>query len=215
MSARADYKQHYKEFSQNVAYAARTWYHHVHLNNRASKDGSILEALNKAPRFWRDLGYSSVQTTIIFLGKIFDTDSRVFNVDKTVRAVHDNKEHFSKHRLRERKIELAGEFEGLDEYINSASELGRDDLKAISAEVKKAKAIWERIKPLRDNIYAHSGMLTDDERAALYKNVKNDDINAIIQILLNISEALFQAEINGRKPDFSHDYHEPIYACTR
>ncbi|MDE1902080.1 MAG: hypothetical protein KGI37_10630 [Alphaproteobacteria bacterium] len=210
MLGNTEYKRHYKEFSQNVAFAARTWHHHVHLNNRAAKDEAILAALNKAPRFWLDLRYSSVQTTIIFLGKIFDNDGQAFNVDKTIKSAHEEIAHFSKDELRKRKVESAGEFEGLDEYIKQASELDADGLKAIRAEIKNAKKIWEKIKPLRDKIYAHSQIMSNSEREELYKAVKNDDIDAIIQILLNVSEALLQAEINGRKPDFSSNYTQPI-----
>jgi len=210
MVTAVEYKRHYERFAQNVAYAARTWHHYVYLMNRSAQDKAVIDTLNKAPRFWLDFKYSSVQTTIIFLGKIFDTDSRVFSVDKTVRAAHDDKEFFSKEKLRERKVQQAGEFDGLDEYVNRASELGRDDFKVISAQVKRAKSIWERIKPLRDNIYAHDGMLSNEEREAHFKAVKNDDINEILQILLNISETLLQAEINGRRPNFSDDFRLPI-----
>jgi hypothetical protein len=205
-----EYKKHYEQFSQNVAFAARTWHHYVHLSNRANEDSAILAALNKAPRYWLDQRYIAVQTTIIFLGKIFDNDGRSHNVDKMLRAANDRKEHFSKSQLRKRKVELGGEFEGIDKYIENATELNNEGFKVISGEVKKAKTIWERIKPLRDKIYSHNQMLTDAERKKLYEAVKNADINDILQILLNISEALWQAEFNGRKPDFSSDYTQPI-----
>jgi hypothetical protein len=209
MNAPVDYKKHFKEFSQNVAYATRTWHHYVHLNNRAAEDKKILSSLNKAPRFWLDHRYSAVQTTILFLGKIFDTGT-TFNIDKTIKSAHQEKKHFSKEKLRQRKIEMAGEFDGLDDYITKASELDGIDLKVISAEVKKAKSIWGRIKPLRDKIYAHNEILSDDERKSLYSQIKNSDIEDIIQILLNISNALIEVELNGNKPDFTNDYQRPI-----
>jgi hypothetical protein len=53
-------------------------------------------------------------------------------------------------------------------------------------------------------------MLSDDERKKLYEAVKNADINALLQILLNVSNALWQAEFNGHKPDFSSNYTQPI-----
>ena len=130
----SEYKKHYDEFAQNVAYAARTWHHHVHLNNRAAEDQVILAALDKAARYWLDQRYAAVQTTIIFLGKIFDNDGRVHNVDKTLRAAHEEKEHFSKTELRKRKVESGGEFEGLDEYVQNATEPDSEDFKAISAD---------------------------------------------------------------------------------
>ena len=206
----SEYKKHYEAFAQNIAFAVRTWHHYVHLNNRANEDPAILEALNKSSRYWLDQRYIAVQTTIIFLGKIFDNDARVYNIDKTLKAANDEKGHFSKPELRKRKVESGGEFDGIDEYIDNATELSADDLKIINTEVKKAKAIWELIKPLRDKIYAHNQMLSDVERKELYEAVKNGDINNILQILLNISEALWQAEFNGRKPDFSSNHMQPI-----
>ena len=120
------------------------------------------------------------------------------------------KEYFGKEALRKRKIEIAGEFDGLDEYITQASELNEADLEEINIEVEKAKIIWQRIRPLRDKIYAHSEILTPEQRADLYKAVTNSDIEDIIQILLNISNALLQFEINGRALDLSCDYRRPI-----
>lgn len=204
------YKDFYKEFSQNVAFAARTWHHHVHLNNRASEDENLLAALNKAARFWLDQRYSAVQTTVIFLGKIFEHTGNTFSVDKTIRSAYEGTEHFKKTELRKRKIASAGEFEGLDEYIEQASELSIEDIKSVSTQVKEAKDIWERIKPLRDKVYAHSEILSENERKALYEAVKNEDLTRVIQILLNVSHALWQAEANGRKPDFSVDHTQPI-----
>ncbi len=206
----SEYKNHYKQFSQNVAFAARTWHRYVYLNNRASEDEVIANALNKAASFWNDFDYSAAQTTIIFLGKIFDNDGRTYNIDKTIKSAKDEQEYFNKDGLKKRKIEIGGEFEGIDEYIKNASELDFDDLKAISIENKKAKVIWERVKPLRDQIYAHNEMLSDTKRDELYKSVKNSDINDILQILVNISNALWEAEFNGRKPNFSSNHTQPI-----
>ena len=118
-----EYKTHYKEFAQNVDFAIRTWHHHVHLDNRAKEDQAVLEALNKAPRFWLDQRFSAIQTTIIFLGKIFDSAGDAHNVGKTLKAAYDEKGHFSKTELRKRKIESGGEFEGIDKYIENATEL--------------------------------------------------------------------------------------------
>ena len=210
MTSSGDYIKHYEQFSKNVDFAVRTWHRHVHLNNRANDDPAILAALNKAPNYWQDQNYIAVQTTFIFLGKIFDRDDRAYNVDKTLGAANDGKGHFSKTELRKRKVESGGEFEGIDEYIKSANELSPEDLKKIGAEVDKAREIWERIRPLRNQIYAHNQMLSDAEREKLYKAENNADINDILQILLNISQALFQAFHNGRRSDFSTNHTQPI-----
>jgi hypothetical protein len=53
-------------------------------------------------------------------------------------------------------------------------------------------------------------MLSDTERKELYAAVKNADIDDILQILSNVSNALWQAEFNGHKPDFSSNHTQPI-----
>jgi len=201
-----DYTKHYKEFSRNVDFAARTWHRYVHLNARASEDKEILEALNKAAAFWVDFNYSSFQTTIIFLGKIFTHEPFAYSIDKTLNAASANEAHFSKSELRKRKPE----FDGIDEYIENSTELTAAHVKSIKRKAREAKDIWGKIKPLRNKVYAHSDILSDEEKQALFQAVNRDDINKIIQILLNISHALWQAEFNGREPDFSCDHEAPI-----
>lgn len=208
-----DYKKHYERFRQNVHFVARTWHGYVHLNNRAAAEETVLNALNRAPRYWLDQRYIAIQTTIIFLGKIFDYDARAYSIDKLNKILRNWLGYFNRSELRKRKIDLAGEFEGIDAYINNAHELGKQDLEAISTEVKKARKIWERIAPLRKKFYAHDEMLSDDERKDLFLKVKNADIDDLIQILLNISNALWEAEWNGRKPDLTVNFTQPIDAA--
>ena len=206
----SEYKKHYENFSRNVEYAARTWHHSLHLNKRAKDDEKILKALNRAPRFWLDQRYSALQTTIIFLGKIFDKAKRAHSVDKTIKAAAGEVGHFNRESLRARKVKIGGVFQGIDEYIDNASDLSSEDIKIINAEIEKAKVIWDRIKPLRDKVYAHNAMISEKESGALFEVVKYADISSTLQILLNVSNALWQAENNGRKPDFSNQHTRPI-----
>lgn len=205
-----DFKRHFEQFSKNVSFAARVWHRHVHLKERAEKDTAILAALNRAAHYWLDQRYIAVQTTIIFLGKIFDPARRAHNVDKTIKAATDETDYFSQLNLRKRKVELGGEFEGIDEYIQNAHELDSTDLHKINVELQRSKSIWEGIKPIRNKIYAHNEMLSDVEHERLFEAVNEDDITKVIQIVLNISNALWQAEFNGHKPDFSSNHTQPI-----
>lgn len=208
--AASEYKKHYSEFARSVNFAVRTWYHYVYLSQKVREDPVIFKALSKAPAFWSSYNYSATQTVIIFLGKIFDNDGNTYNIDKMRNATYNGLNHFSKSELRKRKVVSGGEFDGLDEYIQNASELDGKSIKVISEQVKQAKKLWESMKPLRDKIYAHNEVLSEGERNELYKAVKNSDVNNILQILLNISNALWNAEFNGHKPDFLFDYTDPI-----
>lgn len=201
-----EYKLHYAEFSQNVEFAGRAWHHSQHLDSKAKADPKVLAALNQASRFWLDYRYSSIHTAVIVLGRIFDTDTKAHNIDKLLRLTYAEIDFFSKDELKKRKIALSGEAEWIHAYIEDSHEMTQEDLKAISTQIKMAKQIWEKIQPLRNKIFAHNQILSDDEKKKIVDSVTKKDMNKIIQILLNISVALKEAEYNGRKPDFSKNY---------
>jgi len=204
------YTEHYKAFSQNINFAARILHYYLHLSAMVQKETENYKALNETPRFWNDYNFIALQTVIIFLGKIFDSQKKTHNLTKLLDVLPQSLKHFSKANLKLRKIEFSGGgFNGLEQYIKDAHELTADDVELIKTEAQKATALWRKFKPLRHRFYAHNQMLTDDERDALFKSVTYDELEQLIQILLNISNILHQAEINGRKPDFEYDYSEP------
>lgn len=204
------YTEHYKAFAQNINFAARIMHYYLHLGAMAKDGGKNYKTLNKTARFWNDFNFVALQTVIIFLGKIFDNQNRTHNLTKLLEVLPQSLEHFNKDNLRKRKVQIGGKFEGLDEYIKEAYELTAEDIDAINIEAEKARTLWGKIEPLRHRFYAHHQMLTDQQRDALFKNVTYDELENLVQILLNISSALEQAEINGRKPDFNNDYRGPI-----
>ncbi|MBN8520548.1 MAG: hypothetical protein J0L77_01440 [Alphaproteobacteria bacterium] len=209
------YTEQYKTFQQNVVFAARTFHCYLIIGEKAATDKQVYNALNNNARFWSDYNYIALQTVIIFLGKIFDTDNNTRNITKMLKAVIDDISYFNKFNLKERKLKLSGEFEGINEYINNAHELSREDIKEIKQRVKKARGQWNNVKPLRDKIYAHNQNLNEEERVELYKKVKYSDLKDILQILLNVAHSLEQAELNGRRPDFNYNYEGPIRVAEK
>ena len=201
----AGYKKQYEHFSQEVSFVARTWHHHLQIEQRAMVDNKFHAALNKAAQFWLDHRFMALQTTIIVLGRVFDKDSRAHSLSKTLVAAKNELEHFEKSELRKRKIGIGETPNWLDAYLASAHELSADDLKNIRVEYNKANSFWKKLEPLRNKIFAHGEILSDAERSSIYASAKTEDITSILQILLNISEALWQAEVNGKKPDFASD----------
>ncbi len=157
----------------------------------------------------------ALQTAIIFLGKIFDEKDVAHSVSKLLNAARREIEHFNKNNLRDRKIQSGGNFDGLDEYLDNSHELSLEDLRIMKSEVRRAHGIWKRIKPLRDKVFAHHEDLPYEEKSGLYKNVTYTDITTALQILLNVSHAFWQAEYNGREPDFLSDHEVPIQRAKK
>ena len=210
MNKPINYKDQFKQFEINVNFAARTWHRQIQLDKEASEDDKLREALNKAAHFWDDQRFSVGLITIITLGNIFDLNGDSSSIYKLLKAAQSDQQHFGKGELRKRKVARGCEFPELDDYVKNAFELDNVALKSISNEIKKAKKIWSRIEPLRNKIYAHNGLLSEEQRSELYSAVNISDINNILQILLNTSNALWQAEQNGHKPNFASDHTQPI-----
>lgn len=205
------YQNHYKTFSENITFAARILHYYLRIGFHAQENSEELKALNKSARFWLDWNFMALQTVVIFLGKIFDGQSRTHNLTALLESLPNSLNHFSKEQLRKRKLEAGFSDEILlNSYISEAHELNIDDVAAINEQANNAKSIWKKIEPLRNRFYAHHQMLTDKERDKLFSKVTYDELEHIVQILLNISFALEQAEINGSKPDFDSDYEGPI-----
>lgn len=200
------YKEHYKAFSQNVEYAARILQYYLRLSFVGDYNSDNYKALNYNARFWTDYNFMAVQTVIIFLGKIFDTQNKTHNLTKMLDALALNLDYFSRENLRARKIEIGGLFDGLNDYIKNAHELNVTDVDLIKSEAQKAEALWKKFKPLRHQIYAHNQMLTDEQRKKLYTNLTYTELDQLVQILLNIVNVLYEIEFNGTKPDFNNDY---------
>ena len=144
-------------------------HYYLELGNRAAEQDA-LNALNKNARFWNDYNYAALKTVIIFLGKIFDPDANAFSLSKLFNSVKSNLSHFSRDSLKRRKVSIAVEFEGLDEYLADAHELGKEDTKLIKQQIREARIIWKKIEPLRNKIYAHDEMLPEEEKTALFAN---------------------------------------------
>ena len=205
-----EYKSYYTKFAQNVYFAARTLYYFLNITQKAVDKNEVHNVLEYNAQFWNDYNFMTIQSVVIFLGKIFDDDTRSYSLKNMLKKAVDGMEYFSRASLRKRKIELAGTFEGIEEYIQNSHELSNEDIKNVKLEVNKARKLWFSFKPIRDKIYAHNQILSLEEQEKLFKNARYDDLKEIVRILLNIVHIFEQAELNGNKPDFEFNYRGPI-----
>lgn len=197
------FSKQYKAFSANVTFATRTLHTYLQIKKRATRSKKALAALNSNARFWVDYDFIAPQTVIIFLGKIFENDVSTHNVGNFLSMLDKSLAYFSREAIRSRKPP----FEGIEDYLSKVYELSSTDVISIRRQVRKARKLWEKIKPLRDNIYAHdNAFLTADEVSQLYASAKFQDLRIITQTLVNIRNVLWEAEYNGKKPDFRRSF---------
>ena len=204
------YKEHYRVFSQNVEIAARNLHYYLEIRRRALGNKKVLKALNISPRFWNDFNFISIQTVVIVLGKIFDSDPKSHSIDKTINAAAHNLDYFNKASLQARKV-ASGLKEAIAvKYVANAHELTIEDIRAIKDEIKRARVIWKKLKPLRQKVYAHDEIITQQELADIYAQATYEELDELVQILLSVAWELQEAEYNGKKPSFTYDNEAPI-----
>lgn len=200
----------YDECEHIINYAARSFYYHLHLNESVL-DGSIeFEAINKCARFWLDYRSMTLQTCFILLGKVFSNKHQ----GKSNYSIHElsnslTVEYFSLEKLRERKMAGGNYKDWIDDYIKNAHELSQKNIRDIKKKLRQAHREWEDIKGMRNKVFAHGEILSEEEKQLLFASVTRTKIEGIIQTLLNVMHVLQQAEINGQEPDFNYIDNRP------
>ena len=200
------FKAHYKAVQGNVNLAARILGYHLELASHVTDNQDNYNALNNTARFWNDFNFMAMQTVIMSLGKVFDDDQDTHNLSQMMKSLRESLDYFGKEKLRQRKLSWGlTDQQMLDDAIDHAHEMSLDDVKVIAKKVREARALWVKIKPLRDKFYAHHEAMSDEDRDALFKDVTYDELEEIIQIMLDVCFVLEVAELNGTKPNFD-DY---------
>ncbi|MER9968123.1 hypothetical protein [Mesorhizobium sp. M0060] len=176
------------------------------VRERASAENAVLDKLQKNGSFWTDYEHLALTTVIIGLGRIFDSQKNAHCVQRLQDEIKSDLKHFGKSALTARKRALTSNADDwLSKYIEGVHEFDANDLKAVSNEIGRAEALWKKCKPMRDRVFAHDQAQTRDARTKIFTAITYDDIIAVSQVLTNLANALFEAEQNGRQPQFGHD----------
>lgn len=199
------YKAHYDAFKNNANYAARVFQYYETIEKSNTHRSREHVALNRSARYWLDWRYMALQTVIITVAKIFDRQPNTHTMRAMLRELP--LDFYSTASLIQRRIASGmNDQEMLDAVASRSHDLNARDVKRIEAQAVKAETLWNRFSPLRNRIYAHHQMLTDEERDRFFSRTTYANLRRLIQILLNIAFELEQSELNGSKPDFRHNY---------
>jgi hypothetical protein len=210
------YYKHFEAFHNNANYAARVFQYYETIEKSNTHNSWEHVALNKSARYWLDWRYMALQTVIITLFKIFDTQSRTLNMRAMLKALPENLQFYSTAALIERRKQ--GGMTDPEMLVGVASrshDLNAADLKRFEKQAEQAEELWKKFEPLRHRIYAHHQMLSDEDRDRLYSKTTYKNLRRVILILLSMANALQQSELNGTKPDFRRKYISPFSASER
>jgi hypothetical protein len=143
-------------------------------------------------------------TLFMTLGRIFDIDNEGFSVDDLLKTCIDEIDLFSKHKLRQRKIDGQNgkEPNWLNDYIQEAYEPTGDDFKRLRGEVAKRRKIFEAAyKPIRHKLFAHNDKAYMGKHDELWGATNIGELEAILWFLNDLKQTLFDVYENGKKPE--------------
>ncbi|KRB22759.1 MULTISPECIES: hypothetical protein [Mesorhizobium] len=194
-----------RAFDRDTDLVCRTLGYTLAIRERANGDAATLEKLQKNGLFWTDYEQLALTTIIISLGRIFDVQKQAHSVQRLQEELRSDLRYFDKNSLAARKKAYSSNTDWLDDYMKSVHELNASDLDSIAKEIGRAESLWKKCKPMRDRVLAHDQAQAKDARTKIFTSVTYEDIIGVAQALTNVGNALFQAEVNGRQPQFGQD----------
>jgi hypothetical protein len=171
-------------------------FHHL-----TSSEPRLIDGVRQHAAFWNGV-LGGLQTAVfVTLGRLFDDDQQTYNLENALRYAEQHPGIFSRDALAARK-RAAGV--GPDEaalYVKDAFVLERGGLAALRAEFNaKYRLYVERVRPIRNQVFAHSGKLTPEDRDGLFTRVFVRDLEGLTVFALQVCEALTQLYDNGLEP---------------
>ncbi len=168
----------------------------------AAKSARVASLLNQAPLFWNTSLAALQSSTFVTLGRIFDPDLKNHSVTRLLTIGHANLEIFSKEALAERKRKQSENAdEWLPDYLKSVYAPSGEDFRRLKAHVSPRRKIYEeKYRPLRHRMYAHRGVLSQEEVSNLFAKTNRRELQLLLVFLRRLHEALWQLYYNGYKP---------------
>lgn len=196
-----DYHDH---FSNEVYQATACYVIWKNLQNQPVDDEELLNSLNDTPLCWIVFRHSVMQSLILALGRIFDTDGETISVDDLIKSCINEIDLFSKKSLRKRKQVSHNSHKWIDDYIDKAYEPSEKDFLRLKPEIKKYRIIYNNYyKPIRHNIFAHTNKEYHTKTEELWNATQNANMEEMLNFLDDLNITIREAYLNGRKPELS------------
>src|ERR1035438_6532022 len=147
----------YKYFSKEYMIAVQSYYAWKLINNTASRNSNIYNAINENAITWNIILYSLQSTYFIALRRIFDNDEKSLSAESLLNSCIENISEFGKDKIAERKIDANAEKpEWLDKYLEGVYQIEQKDIQNLIDELLKQKEIFiKKFKPIINKVFAH------------------------------------------------------------
>jgi hypothetical protein len=171
-------------FRNEITLVTRSLYMELAIHAIASKNKSILNAMNRTPTFWNAVLSGFQSSTFITLGRIFDLKPNNHSIHTLFRLANDNRFIFSRVVFEERwKNGDGGKSPSLINYLPEYMEKFYEPTDADFLKLRKLigaqQKIYESIySPIRHN-FGHKIYSTNEEVKVIFEKVNIRGINGV------------------------------------
>jgi len=202
-----DLKRLHKLFRNEVTTACWSFFVWKSINNIASGNKEIYNALNENALSWSIITHSLQNNFFVTIGRLFDTSGDAFSIHAFLRACIDNIDQFGIDALRKRKLlGISGEEpDWLDGYLEEAYVPSVEDFQRLRGEISKHQKDYEAIyRPIRNKVIAHKDRQTMENVNKLFGKTDIGQIEGFLWFLYQIENIVSDLLFNGRLAGIGH-----------
>lgn len=189
------FEENYQHLNNEVMRIASSYFSWKSFHDELCKSKKVADCFNDSSYYWSTVQYSLQLTTFISIGRLFDTDGQSFNLNRIINNCIEHIDEFSSESLSKRK----GEFKRIEAYIASSYQPEEQHFLRLKGPVSKWRAVYEKkLKPVRNNLLAHSDYSTISSGKDLFGDIVIEDLEGIVLFVCQFRQHLWQLYHNGR-----------------
>ena len=196
-----EFEARLKAFESDARGCATLAYTEFVLHHYAGGNFAIRDRLNRHPAFWNSVLAGLQSSAFVALGRIFDKRSDTYGGTALLDFAEKYCGIFSRGAFKARQVRIGL---GLDVARASAAkafELRPGGLAELRQQFEARQRVFEdKVASIRHEVYAHAGMLTIEDREAMFTGLPLRDFEDLVVFPLRVERTLFQLYYNGVEP---------------
>lgn len=203
-----DFNNALNTLGDNVHEARQYFVIHYAFFDALKHDQALEDRLNEYPLFW-NLTINSWQAALFScLGRIYDNNG--YGLKRILRDAQQNRSMFAPVSLKRRKRNSGLNEDALQQYMEGKADPSRAYLGQLADQIEDYRDVYERAcKHVRNKVYAHSLLLTTNDRDKVFSELDEAEIFTLIAFALQMKKTLLQLFDNGREMKLPLELPEP------
>jgi hypothetical protein len=167
----------------------------------ASQRPSLVEALDRDAGFWNPVLGGMQTASIVSVGRIYDRTRGVLSAERLLQHATTYPGIFSRTSLAERKVGRGLTQQQAVQYAADSFAPQAADFDTLSDQLEIHRELYQNtIGPIRNNVSAHSGRITEAEMRELFASVPMADFDKLVVFPLVLNNEMWQLFENGNRP---------------